>query len=77
MALEELKKGLAFAVGIGQSLIMLYIYLKIFLVERVIVMEPNIYILAAEFILTVLGAYYLWKIFKVNHEIIVLAKNPP
>lgn len=72
---QELKKALAFAVGIGQSLIMLYINIKIFFVEKVIVMEPNIYILIAEIFLTALGIYYLWKIFTINHEKIVLLKG--
>ena len=68
----DLKQALAFSVGIGNSLVLLYIFMNIFIYKRVIVEEPILSILVTEIALTVIGTFYLWKIFKLNHNDMVM-----
>ena len=66
---SDFKQAWAFAVGIGNSLVMLYLFIKIWFLGEVIVDEPSSLILSLEIVVTMIGIFFLWKIFKVNHEV--------
>lgn len=67
--IQDIKETLAFAVGIGNSLIMLYIFIKILFLDYVIVAEPSIIILTIEIILSIFGMKFLWDIFhKIKYQ---------
>lgn len=70
MIIEDFKQALAFAVGVGNSIIMLWIFLKILIHGEAVVAEPVLVILLTEIVLTIVGIIYLWGIFKKNHQII-------
>ena len=70
MILTGLKQSLAFAVGIGNSLTMLYLFIKILIFKEVIVAEPYVPILLIEIFVTSIGIFYLYILFKNNHQIL-------
>lgn len=59
----DVKKSLAFAVGTSNSIVMLYILIKIWIFEEVTVAEPSLIILLSEITLSSIGVYCLFKVF--------------
>ncbi len=64
------KTNIAFSTGIASNLLMLWFYIKIWILDEVVIGEPNHYILGTEIILAIVGTYWLVNIFKNNWNII-------
>jgi hypothetical protein len=67
-----MKQALAFSVGIGNSLVMLYLFFRILIFGSTTLLESSKTILIIEIIVTLVGIWYLWRIFKLNHKVMVI-----
>lgn len=66
--LQDIKEALAFAVGIGNTIMILYFLIKIWFVGYVVIGEPSNIILLIEIIVSLIGVKLLWNMFHKNKE---------